>query len=388
MKCRYDIHTVVMSLTYIMLAVCSMAFAVACSDDGALPDVSTEEHEARMSLYISLESTPAATTRSTPEGSYDDGRNTPYENYIGADNYRVLLFDTGNKYITTLIPESLSPVEADGTTSKLYVLTGRLTAPLPSSFKVMMLANWPAYPAPASLVPGVSTVDDVCTAPEGFYQYKDAFMPSAQTPIPMFGIKRFDGKTFTPGFSTYLGTIHLLRAMAKIEVRCDQKWWNIESVMLSHHATGGYCAPAGVDDEGDYVKNDYNLDYTAGIHIAEPQVAGGPVGFRPQTDGSFVIYVPEYRNTADGNAKAGDAAEITVTFREIEGKTYKIDFRDYNTDTSGVPPSEDKEFDIRRNCYYRFAITKADENAEPKISLDVTPYHVVKLDPIFGRDDK
>lgn len=385
MRGKYDIQTVGRNVACIVLTVFSMMAIVACSgsDDGGMSYTSETKHETQMSLHISLGNSETVGTRATPSGDYDDGRETPYENYIDAGSFRVLLFGVDNKYIATLTPESLIPIDGnDGTTAKIYELIGKLSAPLPSSFKVMMLANWPSYPV--DLKEGVSTIDDVCTASTSRYAYNAPFVLSASNAIPMFGIKQCDDVVFRPGSATFIGTIHLLRAMAKVEVSCNRKWWTLSRVSVYRYADGGYCAPQNVYDEDGYVKHDYDLDYTSDIHVTDIATVNDTVDFVPTPDGRFIIYLPEYRNTVNGSGKADSAAEIWVEFDERIDKKYKIDFRDYNA--GDKYQDGDGEIDIRRNYYYRFNISKADENARPEISLDVYPYEVVELGPVFGRD--
>ena len=140
--------------------------------------------------------------------------------------------------------------------------------------------------------------------------------------------------------------------MAKIEVACVTPGWNISGVALQRYNAAGYCAPSGVYGFGDYSWPDYvgTLHLVGDRNDAEPK----SLDFAPSAQGTFVAYVPEYRNLAGGTTgvRAQDAAELRVTFRE-----------------SGD------------NYYYKFTITKA---AEPLIVVDVYPYEEVELDPGFG----
>ena len=325
----------------------------------------------------------------TRNGEYDDGRSTDYENYIDfLDNdYCVMFFDMSNRYLATFRPADLIPVEDNTLRSKYYDAIGKIDwasdKPFPSDFKIVIMANWrhnyPTKPA---------TIDDILMTCR--YDYAVPFVLSADNTIPMYGVRSCTGMAFDSDMLTYLGTIRMLRAMAKIEVKCSTIDWTIESVELHRYSHTGFCAPDKAYDESDYVKGSYDLDYANDIHIVENAVVDGEIPFLKLDDGRFVIYVPEYRNTVDGRNKAADAAEIRVKFEERQDKYYVIDFKYYEN------PPEDYSigdwFDIRRNYYYKFSISKNSEYDDNlKISVDVDPYDEYPdpydefpLDPVFG----
>lgn len=329
--------------------------------------------------------------RTTRAGGYDDGRSTEFENYIdflGSD-YCVMFFDTDNRYLATFRPTDLIPIE-DMFNSKYYEAIGKIdwtsSESFPSDFKVVIMANW-RHSYPSAPVKGQTTIGDICTSVESRYDYVAPFVLSTDNTIPMYGVKRYEGVSFTPDMLTYLGTICMLRAMAKVEVDFPDngKDWTIESVDLHRYNRVGFCAPDKVYDESEYVKGNYDGDYVDEIHIVGDAASDGRLPFRRIADGRYIIYVPEYRNTADGKSRADDAAEIVVKFEERQDKEYTIDFKYYEN------PPEDcavgDPFDIRRNYYYRFSISKSIEYDEDlKISIDVDPYDIYDLGPVFGVD--
>lgn len=320
--------------------------------------------------------------RDTRSGGYDDGTGTDYENYIDFlhNDYRVLFFDTRNRYLAAFRPTDLVPLDENPIRSRRYDVIGRAAAPLPESFKIVILANWGDYPADP--VVGQTTIDDICTGGNGRYAYAAPFRLSADRTIPMYGVKRCEGVSFEPDELTYLGTVCMLRAMAKVEVKCVSKEWTIETVSMLRYNTAGYCAPAGVYDESDYVKNDYDLDYTDEVHVVENAAAEGRLDFERLDDGRFVIYVPEYRNTAGGALRADDAAEIRVKFDLRQDQEYAIEFKYYGDPLAGSAVGD--YFDLKRNCYYRFSVDKLPESEEMSVSIDVDPYDQYDLGPIFG----
>lgn len=224
----------------------------------------------------------------------------------------------------------------------------------------------------------MTTIEQICSAACGRYAYTPPFRLGERL-IPFYGVKLCEGVTFIRDLQTDLGTIHLLRAMAKIEVACVTPGWNISGVALQRYNAAGYCAPSGVYGFGDYSWPDYvgTLHLVGDRNDAEPK----SLDFAPSAQGTFVAYVPEYRNLAGGTTgvRAQDAAELRVTFRESGDKEYPVEFKYYTSVPAGSRLGD--PFDIRRNYYYKFTITKA---AEPLIVVDVYPYEEVELDPGFG----
>ena len=344
------------------------------ADEPSLPEAETA---VQVGFRISLGALGGA-ARATRADGYDDGRGVDYENHIDFEHgsYRFLFFDLQNRYLASFTPTRLRPVEFGAFRSKVYEVGGTIPKPLPEDFKVVVLANWPDYPD--GLTVGVTTIEQICSAACGRYAYTPPFRLGERL-IPFYGVKLCEGVTFIRDLQTDLGTIHLLRAMAKIEVACVTPGWNISGVALQRYNAAGYCAPSGVYGFGDYSWPDYvgTLHLVVDRNDAEPK----SLDFAPSAQGTFVAYVPEYRNLAGGttDVRAQDAAELRVTFRESGDKEYPVEFKYYTSVPAGSRLGD--PFDIRRNYYYKFTITKA---AEPLIVVDVYPYEEVELDPGFG----
>ena len=344
------------------------------ADEPSLPEAETA---VQVGFRISLGALGGA-ARATRADGYDDGRGVDYENHIDFEHgsYRFLFFDLQNRYLASFTPTRLRPVEFGAFRSKVYEVGGTIPKPLPEDFKVVVLANWPDYAD--GLTVGVTTIEQICSAACGRYAYTPPFRLGERL-IPFYGVKLCEGVTFIRDLQTDLGTIHLLRAMAKIEVACVTPGWNISGVALQRYNAAGYCAPSGVYGFGDYSWPDYvgTLHLVGDRNDAEPK----SLDFAPSAQGTFVAYVPEYRNLAGGttDVRAQDAAELRVTFRESGDKEYPVEFKYYTSVPAGSRLGD--PFDIRRNYYYKFTITKA---AEPLIVVDVYPYEEVELDPGFG----
>lgn len=293
-----------------------------------------------------------------------------YENYIGfADrDFRFLLFDGDGRFVEAMTVLGIISATESEYPSEYTVLCSLAKKP-EGTFKVMALANWGVgnYPGGGNLVEGVTTIGDICGSSTYIYDpaADGAFTPSAETPIPMYGIKTCD-MNLEANKRNDIGDLYLLRAMAKVEVVCREgAGLELASVTLDRYNTGGFRAPDGMDA---------NTTYVSEPHIPVDAVIDGTASldFRISANkAKAVIYIPEYRNTGTDRH-----CRLSVTFADNADKQYAIDFREYS---SGKPSGA--WLDILRNCCYRFTVDKTAE-----FEVDLIPYGVVELDPGFGID--
>ena len=364
----------------VWLLVAMLALSSCIMDDGSGDVAPDTDAGVQVGLHISL-GTPAGAAK-VPAGNYDDATATAYENFIDIENggYRVLFFDMDNRYLATFEPQKFTALGSDRLTSKTYEVTGKVDADMPSNFKVVVLANWPSYPQ--NLVRGVTTVADICSADNARFSYHSIYQLSPSELIPMYGIKECKNVTLRDKIIVSLGTVHLLRAMAKVEVLGTEGPWTIEEVKLHNYNGFGYCAPADVFNEADYVRYDYALDFNTNIHIPTGAFMQSALSLGEVASGHFVIYVPEYQNTLNGIG-IGNKATLGIRFKERTDKEYAVDFKYYQSPSADV--TEGTPFDIRRNYDYRFVIHKVGEEAELQLSVDVLPYTQYDLYPEFGQ---
>lgn len=364
----------------VWLLVAMLALSSCIMDDGSGDVAPDTDAGVQVGLHISL-GTPAGAAK-VPAGNYDDATATAYENFIDIENggYRVLFFDMDNRYLATFEPQKFTALGSDRLSSKTYEVTGKVDADMPSNFKVVVLANWPSYPQ--NLVRGVTTVADICSADNARFSYHSIYQLSPSELIPMYGIKECKNVTLRDKIIVPLGTVHLLRAMAKVEVLGTEGPWTIEEVKLHNYNGFGYCAPADVFNEADYVRYDYALDFNTNIHIPTGAFMQSALSLGEVASGHFVIYVPEYQNTLNGIG-IGNKATLGIRFKERTDKEYAVDFKYYQSPSADV--TEGTPFDIRRNYDYRFVIHKVGEEAELQLSVDVLPYTQYDLYPEFGQ---
>ena len=245
---------------------------------------------------------------------------TGYENYIDVEgnDFRILLFNaTDDTYLTTFEPTIIRATD-NSQYPQTYYVEGELPEAY-SNFKLVVLANWGTYPT----VSENSTIESVCTDAASVYNYTAGFTPSAENKIPMYGVHTYTNIQFRADLLTTLPEeVDLLRAMAKIEVKCNESLEDITltGVTLHHYNTSGMCAPEGI------YGNTTDWDVDTG------------------TDCSHEIHLPE-------NVTQGES----LPFNKV-GESYIIG--EYNNEGTLI---ENTDFDIVRNHWYTYTINNVDD---------------------------
>lgn len=381
----------------VLALVCALAFTCCSADDDdngpSWGNGSSDERELSFDIVM-----PAVAVSRTPSGDYDPG-SAVFENEIdlSENGYRIYFFSTDNVLISDFKPTEVipaSPVTAGG--SKRYTVSGKVEFELPSSLKVVMVANWPSYP---ELTAGESTIADLVgygkavdeTSPYT-YNAVDKFVlgktDSKCNYIPLFGVKECSGLSFMNNMKTWLGQLHLLRAVAKIEIFAADDSAPIEKVTLEGYNSIGYCAPRDVTKESDYVKGNYKQDYVDHLTLVGGKNDAAPGSHQLARQGdSFVVYVPEYQiiDAADPTKPIGNAARLSIKFQG-ETKEHYVDFKYYSSDAAEANGANVGDFfDIKRNYYYRFQVRRVlGDPIVPIVHVDVLPYSAVVLNPNFG----
>lgn len=349
-------------------------------------DRSTEEvvpwPEGGLPVEFRIRVESGAQSRALPgeDGTVDKG--SGYENYIQLDDMCFLLFNaTDDTYIGRFTPNTLIPVDTSGAEVNSdpyeWIVQGTLPEDFASqtSFKLVVLANWGEGTYSKLGLNNTMTIEDICSSEASIYAYpyssssSSPFIPSEENRIPMYGVKTYKDATsiiFRADLMTDLGQIDLLRAMAKVEVSCAEHL-ELANVVLTRCNNKGYCAPLGIYDNTEYVEE---------VHIPDTDVqVVTDLPFTKQEDGSWVIYVPEYKNegmvkiTFDLYEKKGDG-----TTTEVLGDK-NVYFKDYSVENGD-------NFDIIRNYYYRFYIRSV--TSEPVIYYTVCPWNEKKINiPAF-----
>lgn len=285
---------------------------------------------------------------------------TGRENYIDIPNkdFMFLLFSTEGKYLTTFEVDNITQLSEDN--GQKYYVRGELSEAYPD-FKLVVLANWGnAYPD-VSTFTSETTIEKVCTATSAVYSYSSDFNIDTDL-IPMFGVHTYNNVEWRADLLTDLpDEVDLLRAMAKIEVKCSAEGFKLSEVKLHRYNTKGYCAPTGVVDD---TQNDWG--YTDNevcnhkVHIPANSVSQQELDFEPTEDG-FIAYVPEFDNTTNVSERtyvevslvhADDNTPVTLDETNIYFCLYD--------ETNGTP-IEYTDFDIVRNHWYTYTIKNVDD---------------------------
>lgn len=368
-------------LAALLSAVMAVAILAGCSAaDEPRPDRNTSGADSDRVFHTGFSITVSDTADdalSRAPGFLGDGYDTGdgYENYIDIPrgNFRFFFFDRNNRLIAPIEVEAVIPT-AQTETSKTYYVSGQTTADLRGAeVKVVALANWPSYPADEELIAGKTSIADLCEARYTFNP--DNMLPSRDNIIPLFGATNLFTLRFNEMNRAEVGTIHLLRAFAKIEVmKNPDSSIDIEEAVIRRYNAAGFCAPLGVSKQDDYVHGSYDKDYVNTPHIPAGFETDKEIKMKPTANGSsFIAYIPEYRNLAASGA-ARPLAERAVIFVRFKGVTEErdmVEFKFYD-DTK-------KHFDILRNYWYRFTVSK---HLEPMVQM--VPYNEIDLRPDFG----
>ena len=340
MKKRHIIRTLSVCIALLLLSACRQ------EQDGL-----AVANEPAASVQVSFTLTTASGNASTRVGTDEPG--TGYENYIDIANrnFRFLLFDVDNDtFVYSFTPQNVTPTGASGEYAQTYEVEGEIPEEYADfNYKVVVLANWPIYPDENDLKTGETTIEDICSAYA--YDYADSFVPSENQLIPFYGVATIS-TTLRPDLSTHLGSIDLLRAMCKVEVKCSANGFTLKSVTLHQYSTKGMCAPLNVNGntELDWETNEQ-------IHLPADNTVGTSLPLTPNPDGSFIAYVPEYNNADSKDAYLEVTLQEDATRKEVNLKSPNIYFRNY---TNGNP-IEGSDYDLIRNHWYQFDITTVDD---------------------------
>lgn len=361
------------------------ALAAACSPTSDAPvEPDRGDKSLAMGLYVTV--SDEIPSRATPEGDYNRGEGN--ENYIdltmGNHDVRVLVYDTDSRLVLDIDNPLVTPYESYAG-SKTYLLQFDVDNDFREafegkSFKLVMMANFRhSYNVAANL----SNLS-VETGVRALYSGPPTPLIDTSDPIMMYGVSSFGNITFEKNMLNIMGTLHLLRAMAKIEVFDAPSSLPVKKVTLTRHNSEFYPVPANVTHQDDYVKGNYDDDYTLRpttgpddepfrYESAEPTVLNSIKDSNGISH--YIIYVPEYANLGvDGNPRLEDKrARLQLDY---ETGTFFIDFKYYGGSNAG------RHFNIMRNWWYRFEVNVGESS--PEVTVDVIPYAAVDLDPSFG----
>lgn len=361
----------------------------------------TEPVEIGFTISTGMFSFPAT---KAPVYGDEDGQND--ENYIGIESgdFMFLFFDENGKYLQTFQPdpEDITPIggipgvspNPDPTgdpmpVNQVYYISGKLNEAY-TDFTMVALLNYGGvngrYPIgedvaaigeTPDLIVGTSTLDDLISnnvsGGWGIFNYNPTtipYAPSQTTPIPMYGVRKFENVLFRDNILTDLGEINVIRAYAKIRVRLSDTFatlLDLSAVTLKRFSTVAYKAPNIIET------TPRSVTATTEQYCSSAQISSDSIPFRKINNDLYEIYVPAFNNV---NAPANEKSTITVKLSN--GKTYTdaIHFAYY--DDNGRLPANPTYFNILRNQIIDYKITGI-SGADLTLELEANPW-VIKTE--------
>ena len=348
---RYK-STLTVSLMFCLLSTMSCGF-----DDG-YDNEDQNDDAVRVAFRMSYAN---GNTRAANEGwddydPKDDG--TAYENAINTEQLQIKVCDENGTIIGDV--ENVIAINNGTDTNPDYSITGtweNAADKLSKAKKIMVFANC-----------GTSIVTP------GNIQNLAFTMASTTQYIPMWGVTTLTNELVV-GKSNNLGTIDLLRSLAKVKVKLadgmKSRKYSLGAMQLNNYNTSGYTLPLT-----------YNtVARTAAIRFGNSLHANSSwaqsITMTNNGDESIMLYIPEYDNI---NAATDRKATISLQLMrdgEEEGN-YTLHFCNYTPE--GAPDAA-STYNIQRNHYYEYTVGRTDDQV--KIVLNVKEWNLRQHDEII-----
>lgn len=341
---RYK-STLTVSLMFCLLSTMSCGF-----DDG-YDNEDQNDDAVRVAFRMSYAN---GNTRAANEGwddydPKDDG--TAYENAINTEQLQIKVCDENGTIIGDV--ENVIAINNGTDTNPDYSITGtweNAADKLSKAKKIMVFANC-----------GTSIV-----TPDNIQNL--AFARSATTQyIPMWGVTTLTNELVV-GKSNNLGTIDLLRSLAKVKVKLadgmKSRKYSLGAMQLNNYNTSGYTLPLTYNT----VASTAAIRFGNSLHDNSSWAQS--ITMTNNDDESIMLYIPEYDNI---NAATDRKATISLQLMrdgEEEGN-YTLHFCNYTPE--GAPDAA-STYNIQRNHYYEYTVGRTDDQV--KIVLNVKEWNL------------
>ena len=348
---RYT-STLTVSLMFCLLSTMSCGF-----DDG-YDNEDQNDDAVRVAFRMSYAN---GNTRAANEGwddydPKDDG--TAYENAINTEQLQIKVCDENGTIIGDV--ENVIAINNGTDTNPDYSITGtweNAADKLSKAKKIMVFANC-----------GTSIV-----TPDNIQNL--AFARSATTQyIPMWGVTTLTNELVV-GKSNNLGTIDLLRSLAKVKVKLadgmKSRKYSLGAMQLNNYNTSGYTLPLTYNT----VASTAAIRFGNSLHDNSSWAQS--ITMTNNDDESIMLYIPEYDNI---NAATDRKATISLQLMrdgEEEGN-YTLHFCNYTPE--GAPDAA-STYNIQRNHYYEYTVGRTDDQV--KIVLNVKEWNLRQHDEII-----
>lgn len=337
-------------------------------------DVCLPEGKTQVIFTLVLQDNVKAATRVGDEtwNNYtpkEDG--VEYDNYIDLNNLQVLVFGSDDTYKGTLadmVYTAKGAKDPDKYEATAYEYIG--TAPSDISagtYKFVILANCAKVNATSTTT--LASLNDLAYnlfADSGNTQY-----------IPMWGVKEAP-LTLVAGARQELGTIGLLRAMSKVNVKLTgnalSDHYTIKDVTVSRYNKSGYTLPTGAAT----VASTEVLNLDASIHV-NASAATNKKFTAAEGATELTFYLTDYDNWGTGATPAGLIVTLTKTNDATYENTftdYPLQFQDYvkTGENAGTVDKNGQKYNIIRNHLYRFNITHVSDDGKLYVDPTVLPW--------------
>lgn len=348
---RYK-STLTVSLMFCLLSTMSCGF-----DDG-YDNEDQNDDAVRVAFRMSYAN---GNTRAANEGwddydPKDDG--TAYENAINTEQLQIKVCDENGTIIGDV--ENVIAINNGTDTNPEYSITGtweNAADKLSKAKKIMVFANC----GTSIVTPG--NIQNLAFARSATTQY-----------IPMWGVTTLTNELVV-GKSNNLGTIDLLRSLAKVKVKLadgmKSRKYSLGAMQLNNYNTSGYTLPLTYNT----VASTAAIRFGNSLHANSSWAQS--ITMTNNDDESIMLYIPEYDNI---NAAADRKATISLQLMrdgEEEGN-YTLHFCNYTPE--GAPDAA-STYNIQRNHYYEYTVGRTDDQV--KIVLNVKEWNLRQHDEII-----
>ena len=348
---RYK-STLTVSLMFCLLSTMSCGF-----DDG----YGNEDQNDNAVMVAFRMSYANGNTRAANEGwddydPKDDG--TAYENAINTEQLQIKVCDENGTIIGDV--ENVIAINNGTDTNPDYSITGtweNAAEKLSKAKKIMVFANC----GTSIVTPG--NIQNLAFARSATTQY-----------IPMWGVTTLTNE-LEMGKSNDLGTIDMLRSLAKVKVKLADgmkaRNYSLGAMQLNNYNTQGYSLPLTYNTAASTAAIRFGNSLHANSSWAQSIAMTG------DGDESIMLYIPEYDNI---NAATDRKATISLQLMrdgEEEGN-YTLHFCNY---TPKGAPDAASTYNIQRNHYYEYTVGRTDDQV--KIVLNVKKWNLRQHDEII-----
>ena len=348
---RYK-STLTVSLMFCLLSTMSCGF-----DDG----YDNEDQNDNAVMVAFRMSYANGNTRAANEGwddydPKDDG--TAYENAINTEQLQIKVCDENGTIIGDV--DNVIAINNGTDTNPEYSITGtweNAADKLSKAKKIMVFANC----GTSIVTPG--NIQNLAFTRASTTQY-----------IPMWGVTTLTNELVV-GKSNNLGTIDMLRSLAKVKVKLADgmkaRNYSLGAIQLNNYNTSGYTLPLTYNTAASTAAIRFGNSLHANSSWAQSIAMTG------NADESIMLYIPEYDNI---NAATDRKATISLQLMrdgEEEGN-YTLHFCNYTPE--GAPDAA-STYNIQRNHYYEYTVGRTDDQV--KIVLNVKKWNLRQHDEII-----